>query len=277
MDRCIGMLSTRPVISVEADTLIIDALKMMSAHCISCVVVLRNDEPIGILTERDVVFAANWVIGQPSLRVREVMSKPVLTVPADLPLVEAYQLFREHRIRHLVVLNAQMELDGIFTQTDLVRACRGAFFAKTADVSALMTRNVWSVTPQMTARHALSVMARHAISGVVVGEGAQPVGVFTERDVVRLVADGVDLATLMVGAVMTKAVVTIPASASPGRAIDLMREQEVRRLLVVNEAGMLAGVLTQTDLSRVLEHQEETVADRFATMSAPFAFSPGLA
>jgi hypothetical protein len=40
---------------------------------------------------------------------------------------------------------------------------------------------------------------------------------------------------------------------------------------------MLAGVLTQTDLSRVLEHQEETVADRFATMSAPFAFSPGLA
>jgi CBS domain-containing protein len=119
-------------------------------------------------------------------------------------------------------------------------------------------------------------MARHAISGVVVGEAAQPVGVFTERDVVRLVAADVDLTTLMVGAVMTKAVVTIPASASPNRAIDLMREHEVRRLLVVNESGMLAGVLTQTDLSRVLEHQEETVIDRFASMAAPFTFSPGL-
>jgi CBS domain-containing protein len=270
------MLASRPVITVEADTLVIEALKMMSAQCISCVVVLRNDQPVGILTERDVVFAANWVIGQPSLRVREVMSKPVLTAPADLPLVEAYQLFREHRIRHLVVLGGQMEMDGIFTQTDLVRACRGSFFAKTADVTALMSSNVWCVTPQVTARHALSVMARHAISGVVVGEAAQPVGVFTERDVVRLVAADVDLTTLMVGAVMTKAVVTIPASASPSRAIDLMREHEVRRLLVVNESGMLAGVLTQTDLSRVLEHQEETVIDRFASMAAPFTFSPGL-
>ena len=277
MERTIGMMATRPVISVEADAPVIEALKLMSAHCISCIVVQRSDEPAGILTERDVVFAANWVIGQPSLRVREVMSKRVLAVPADLPLVEAYQLFREHGIRHLVVLGAQLEPAGIFTLTDLVRACRGTFFVDTPDLKSLMSGNVWKVSHQVAARHALAVMARHAISGVVVTDGEQPVGVFTERDVVRLVAAGADLATLAVAEVMTKSLVTIPVQASPSRAIELMREHEVRRLLVVDEKGMLAGVLTQTDLSRVLERHETALADTAPSLNASFAFSPGLA
>lgn len=277
MDRTIGMLSSRPVISVEADTPVIEALELMSARSISCVVVLRDEEPVGILTERDVVFAANWVIGQPSLKVREVMSKPVLTAPADMPLAEAYRFFREHRVRHLVVLGERLEMAGVFTQTDLVRACRGAFFARTPDVTPLMSRNVWQVTPQVSARHALAVMARHAISGVVIAAGGQPIGMFTERDVVRLVAAEMDLDNLPVGSVMTRSIVSLPAAASPSRAIDLMREHEVRRLLVVNDQGDMVGVITQTDLSRVLDRQEESATERLPVMGTPFAFSPGLA
>jgi len=277
MERTIGMLSSRPVITVAADTPVIEALKLMSAQGISCVVVLRHDEPVGILTERDVVFAANWVVGQPTVRVQEVMSKSVLTASADLPLVEAYHLFREQRVRHLVVLGPQLEMAGIFTQTDLVRACRGQFFSNTPDVTLLMTRSVWRVTPQVTARHALSVMARHAISGVVIAEGEQPLGMFTERDVVRLVAAGADLAVLPVGTVMTKAIVSIPAWASPSKAIDLMREHEVRRLLVINEDGKMVGLLTQTDLSRVFECLEESASEISPAMPVPFGLSPGLA
>lgn len=269
MNRTIGELASRPVISVEAETLVIDALKLMSARRISCIVVLLNAEPIGILTERDVVFAANWVIGQPSLRIREVMSKPVLTAPAELTVADAYQLFQENGIRHLVVLGEQMEMAGIFTQTDLVRAIKGRIFAATPDVTTLMSSHVWWVTPEVTARHALSLMASHAISGVVVADGAQAVGVFSERDAVRLVAAGADLAGLPVSAVMTSPVVTIPASAPPAMAIDLMRNHEVRRLLVVNEQGALTGVLTQTDLSRVFEHQGAALLS--GLVSAPLA------
>jgi CBS domain-containing protein len=249
------------VISVEADTPVIEALRLMSARRISCIVVLLNGEPVGILTERDVVFAANWVIGQPSLRIREVMSKPVLTASADTTVAEAYGLFRDNEVRHLVVLGDQMELDGIFTQTDLVRALKGTIFTTTPDVSPLMSRNVWQVAPQITARQALALMASHAISGMVVVENAQPVGVFTERDAVRLVAGGVDLTHLPVSTVMTTPIITISASAPPVQAIELMRDHEVRRLLVVDGEGGLAGMLTQTDLSRVFERYEGPPSD----------------
>lgn len=264
MDRSVGELASRPVVSVEADALVVDALKLMSARRIGCLVVLLQGEPVGILTERDVVFAANWVIGQPSLRVREVMSKPVLTAPAATSILDAYLLFRDNGVRHLVVLDPWLEMDGVFTQTDLVRALRGPVFAEVPDVSSLMSSRVWHVSPDVTARQALALMASHAISGMVVVEGGKPVGVFTERDVVRLVAAGVDLTQMPVSAVMTAPIVTITPNATPGRAIDMMRDHQVRRLLVVDQVGTLAGMLTQTDLSRALEHQDASLANCFA-------------
>lgn len=262
MDRTIGELASRPVISVEAETPVIEALRLMSARRISCLAVVLNAEPVGILTERDVVFAANWVIGQPALLVREVMSKPVLTAPCELSVFEAYRLFRENGIRHLLVLGEQMELTGIFTQTDLVRAFRQSIFSGIHQVSQLMSHKVRQVSPQTTARQALALMASHAISGIVVVEEDRPVGIFTERDAVRLVSAGVDLAALPVSVAMTAPVVTISATASPAYAIDLMRDHNVRRLLAVDESGGVAGILTQTDLSRVLEHQGNVIAAR---------------
>jgi CBS domain-containing protein len=267
MDRTIGALASRPVICVEADMPVIEALRLMSARRISCVVVLLDGEPVGILTERDVVFAANWVIGQPGLLIREVMSKPVLTAAAECTVTEAYWLFRENDVRHLVVLGAQMELLGIFTKTDLVRAFHGTIFAETPDVRPLMSSHVWRVTPQVSARHALSLMASHAISGVVVAEGPQPLGVFSERDAVRLVVGDLDLASLPVSAAMTTTIVTVPVTTSPSRALELMRNHDVRRLLVVDGEGSLAGVLTQTDLSRVFERREPVPGDRLVGAS----------
>lgn len=262
MSVTIADLASRPVITVEVETPVLEALKLMSARRISCVVVLLAGEPVGILTERDLVFAANWVIGQPGLKIREVMSKPVLAACGSTTLGEAYQLFCENRIRHLVVLGDRMAMDGIFTQTDLVRALERKIFTGVEDITPLMSGHVWRVAPQTSARHALALMASHAISGVVVVEDEQPLGVFTERDAVRLVASGVDLTGVPVGTVMTSPAVTISATGTPTRAIELMRGHAVRRLLVVDDQGGLAGMLTQTDLCRILEQSDTAMIAR---------------
>ena len=263
MHQPIGMLASRPVLAVESATPALDALRLMSAQGVGRVVVLEDSAPVGILTERDVVFAANWVVGQPSLRVRDVVSKPVLTAAADLTVGDAYQLFRDGDIRHLVVLGARMEMAGLFTHTDLVRALKHTLFAGIPTVAALMSRRVLRVTADVSARQALALMASHSLSGVVVVERERPVGVFAEQDAVRLVAAGSDLASLAVGAVMTAPALTISAAAAPARAIDLMHDHGTRRLVVVDDHGLLAGILTLTDLGRVFEQQEEAPYDGF--------------
>jgi CBS domain-containing protein len=256
MKSTIGKLATRPVIAIESEATVQEALQIMSDRCISCIIVLSHNEPIGILTERDIVFAANWLLGQPDLLVKEVMNKPVMTASEAMAVGQAHKVFCQHNIRHLVVLDKRLEMVGIFTQTDLMRSLREKAFAGVGDVSQLMSDQVLHVAPDVPARYALSLMARRSVSCIVVVENSQPVGIFTERDVVRCIAEGVDLSTVPVSSVMSHSIVATPLTTTPHEAIGLILKKAIRRLLVTDETGELTGILTQTDLGRVLERKD---------------------
>jgi len=233
----------------------------MSERCMSCIIVLSHDEPIGILTERDVVFASNWLLGQPDLLVKEVMNKPVMTASEEMSVAQAYQIFCQHKIRHLVILDANLDMVGVFTQTDLLRSIEEKAFDGSDNVSPLMSSQVLHVKPDVPARYALSLMARRSVSCIVVVEDNRPVGMFTERDVVRQIARGVDLSAVSVGSVMNPSVVSTSLMTAPYDTINVMLKESIRRLLVVDEHGEMTGILTQTDIGRVLD-QRETGADQ---------------
>ncbi len=256
MKQTIGKFATHPVCAIEAEATVQEALQIMSDRRISCIIVLSHDEPIGILTERDVVFAANWLLGQPDLLLKEVMNKPVMTASEDMAVAQAYQIFCQHKIRHLVVLDAQLDMVGIFTQTDLVRSLQEKAFDGINDVSMLMSSRVLHVTSDVPARYALSLMARRSVSCIVVMENSRPVGMFTERDVVCCIAEGIDLSAVPVSSVMSPSIVSTPLTTAPHDSIGLMLKKSIRRLLVVDELGELTGILTQTDIGRVLDQQE---------------------
>jgi len=259
MNQTIGKFATKPVAVVDAEATIHDALKIMSERAISCVVIISHNEPVGILTERDVVFAANWFLGQPELLVKEVMNKPVMTSSEDMTVGQAYQVFSKHKIRHLVVLDAKLDMVGIFTQTDLVRSLKKLIFNADSDVSRLMTAQVLHVPAGVTARYALSLMARRSVSCIVVMEDDRPVGMFTERDVVRCVAQGIDLSEVNVGSVMSPQIISTPATTPLNESIGLMIKNSIRRLLVVDEHGAMAGILTQTDVGRIFEAHDPSL------------------
>lgn len=271
MKQTIGQFATRSVVTVEVEATVQEALQLMSERCISCVLILSHDEPIGILTERDVVFATNWLLGQPDLLIKEVMNKPVMTASEDMTVAQAYQVFCQHNIRHLVVLDDRLDMVGIFTQTDLVRSLREKAFDGINDVSPLMSSQVLHVKPDVPARYALSLMARRSVSCIVVVEDNQPVGMFTERDVVRQVARGVDLSAVSVGSVMSSSVTSTTLMTAPFDTIGMMLKKSIRRLLVVDEHGEMTGILTQTDIGRVLDQQKPELISRLlggATSSA---------
>ena len=274
MKQTIGKFATHQVFAVEAESTVQEALQIMCDRRISCVIVLSHDEPIGILTERDVVFAANWLLGQPDLLIKEVMNKPVMTASEDMTVAQAYKVFCQHKIRHLVVLDARLNMVGIFTQSDLVRSLREKAFDGINDVSLLMSPQVLHVAPDVPARYALSLMARRSVSCIVVVDNNQPVGMFTERDVVRCVANGIDLSAVSVGSLMSTSVVSAELTATPHDTVGLMLKKSIRRLLVVNECGEMAGILTQTDFGRALDRQEPGLINRLLGGAVPSAEVP---
>jgi CBS domain-containing protein len=116
-----------------------------------------------------------------------------------------------------------------------------------------MSKPVRSVTSDTPLKVAIDLMDQNNIGGLpVVEKGDRPVGVITERDILRRVcAKKVDIEGAKVSDIMTKNPVTVDHSASILEVTRLMSENNFRRLLVVKN-GKLIGVITAKDVIEVL-------------------------
>ena len=131
-------------------------------------------------------------------RVRDIMSSPVITIPPDTALPVATALMREKRVRHLpVVENGRMI--GIVSRGDLREASMSAntnvnsyelnFMLSRLTVNQLMTRKVFTVTPDAPIVRAVELMTQHKIACLpVVDETDTVVGIVTEMDLLRMLA-----------------------------------------------------------------------------------------
>lgn len=114
---------SRTVITVEAGTTVQEAAQRMCERKISCLVVCSEDTPIGIITERDITCAYSKICErQASLTVREIMPATLLTLAVDATCGDALILLKDNAIRRCVLVDEKGKMQGIVTQTDLLRA-----------------------------------------------------------------------------------------------------------------------------------------------------------
>jgi CBS domain-containing protein len=121
----------------------------------------------------------------------------------------------------------------------------------TDDTKSLPT-TVHTAPREISAKDVARVMTARGIGAVVVVDGATPIGMVTDRDiVVRVIAAGLDPTYVLVGAIMSAPLVKVLESESLTAAIALMGQHGVRRLPIVNDAGGLVSILTLDDLLRL--------------------------
>lgn len=111
-------------------------------------------------------------------------------------------------------------------------------------VRHVMLRNIVTANPETSIRAAIQTLnEKHIGSLLVTSSGQECVGIFTERDVIRVVAQGFNLDTPIKEA-MTSNVITIGEEASLEEAKRLIVTHAVRHLPVVNGQGKLVGLLS---------------------------------
>jgi CBS domain-containing protein len=115
-------------------------------------------------------------------------------------------------------------------------------------VRDIMSKDVKVVRPDTTMKEVVATMNKLGIGSILVVQGERPVGIITERDILRReVEPRLAPETLTAKHVMTSPVITINEEASIEEAARLIAKKKAKRLPVMNN-GKLVGILTYTDI-----------------------------
>ncbi len=123
----VSSIMTRFGLTLPKETPLSEVFYKMVSVPLSCVVFAEDNRPVGIVTERDMarLFLEQRDLSRTSAA--EVMSRPVRQVISGTTPLEARAIMRRERIRRLVVVDEQGAMQGLITQSDIVKGLEGQY------------------------------------------------------------------------------------------------------------------------------------------------------
>lgn len=260
----------KPIILRPKQTLL-DARNTMIRYSISRVVVAKNRKPVGIVTEKDMarfMYQEVPTRGLGEIRLDEVMSKALITVDPETDLRICARTMLANHISSLLVVDSKDTLKGIITKTDLTAAFE-EYFVFEHKVEEFMTKKVVTVDPDEPIHSAIMLMDKNQLSRIVVAKNSRLVGIITGRDLLTLgayfgtpghqrkkkdypfIPSGVK-AFMITTDVMTANPITTTLDSDLVEAAFIMLGNRISGLPVVDSKGLLAGIVTKTDVVRAL-------------------------
>ena len=114
-------------------------------------------------------------------------------------------------------------------------------------VKDVMDDKVYLIDESATCREALKMMVEKGVWSLLVSKEGLPVGVVTERDIIKkVVAKGLNVDGVKVSEIMSSPIISIGPDEPIARAMELMAANDIRRVYVV-EGGKVIGRVTQTN------------------------------
>jgi CBS domain-containing protein len=124
MPKVVRDIMTKYVVTIDENRTALEAAKIMAEKGISSLIVLKDQNPVGIVTERD--FVKKICIKELKIshvKVNEVMSKIRTFADPEIPIEVAVQRMVNHKIRRLPIMETG-QVVGIITVTDLAKYLR---------------------------------------------------------------------------------------------------------------------------------------------------------
>ncbi len=260
------IMSTQ-IITASPEDSVFAAAKRMSENSISCVVVTDDEMVIGILTDKDIL---NGIAGHDTefqrLKISQRMSSPVELTSPEQSAIAAGRVMETKGIKRLPVVDGGV-IVGVVTQTDIMRGLIS--ISPLGAVSEIMSTHIADVDTGVTIAEAARIMASKGISCLIAMHHGEVTGILTEKDLLRrVVALHRDPSTTQVVDVMSFPIVSVPPNYSVLSAGKKMETMRLHRLLVMDNARKVCGIITQTDIMRAVRRELERLGERHPPFSA---------
>ena len=114
-------LINRPCITINEKSSINALVKLLNINRVGCVVVMSKslNNPIGIVSERDIIRNYEKIIDNPSLKVSEIMTKKIISCNSNASSKELMEIMNFNKVRHIPIIEND-NLIGIVSIGDVV-------------------------------------------------------------------------------------------------------------------------------------------------------------
>lgn len=248
------------VVTITPEDTLYEAARIMGENRIGSLIVMKYKTPVGIITERDllrevadkeIALEKDWLTGGASIKeekVEKIMSYPLITISPKTSIKEAAQKMIEKRIRRLPVTESG-KLVGIVTAADLIRCLPET--PKTMhmwfEVDYFMSKGIITADEETSVEGVAKIMGEKGIGSVIITSHGEPIGIFTERDLLTKFLARDKSLKIEVGKVCSSPLITAPLGISIHDAAAIMTSKRIKRLPITKE-GKLAGILSARDL-----------------------------
>lgn len=240
-------------LSIHGNASLRDLIKIMNTNQKGVVIILENDKPTGILTERDVVNILHKGIDLDE-RADKHAKKTVVSTQGDRTVGYALNLTIDNKIRRVVVTDINNNFIGLVTQQDLLKYVEEDFYRLTIKVKHIMkeSRTLISASPVDSLSTVLKLMVENNISAVAILRDSQAVGIITEKDILQLASENIPVNS-KVGEYMSTPIDTAYPDAPLVEIVEVMNFKKIRRVLIVDHDNMPMNIITIRDVIKNLE------------------------
>jgi signal-transduction protein with cAMP-binding, CBS, and nucleotidyltransferase domain len=231
---------------------ILEVLEKMVAEDVGRIMITDDDVPVGIFTEKDVlrrVINANVDIRNTDIK--SVMTSPVRAVREETHIIDAFSRMYRSKYRHLLVRGRRGKIIGIVSMRRILNLAveLGQGMSETRTLDDIALSSIVSVEAAASIHETIALMIERSSGAVVVTAQDQPVGIFTERDVLKRVATkAMDLTKIPIEQVMTAPLIAMPRSNLVGDVLAEMYRRDIRNMPVRDDQGKLLGLVAMPEI-----------------------------
>jgi predicted transcriptional regulator len=224
------------------------ALAVLRDRRISCLFVLKDDMPVGIITERKIMKRAIAGMDLLSASVKEVMSGPLLSLHPSNTVGEACEFMTKYEIRHVGIVDENGRLKGTVTPGNIVNLLSSDSFSSSALVGDVMSSSIALEKPESHLKQAGIAMLEKRSCCTIVMDGDKPFGIVSEKDAARALSFGQEISTIRLEKIMSKPVITVKERDTVAQGIITLREHCIHRAVVIGSQDKVVGIFALNNL-----------------------------
>jgi CBS domain-containing protein len=265
---------TTPVITLEPEGTINDALFLMQKNDIKRIVIVQNNFPVGIVTERDIGRFLEYdktTKALDKIPIQNIMSRSLVTISAedqDIAIQSAIRM-DTFQIGSVVAVDNEGKLAGIITKSDLTRIFP-SLYGRTSKVVDYMSKKIITCRKSDSLYFALDMLNKNKISRLIVTDNdGKPVSVITYDTFLRnsgffkankstrdYLLPSINAKEMRVGDLISDELLTVETEDDLATAAKLMTDYKVSGIPVVDSNGSLEGIISSTDIVRAYSEVE---------------------